>query len=231
MKTNFNVTGSERKRLVQTICKATGEKAKYLGMPSMAYEIGAFTVDKTGALEFSDSTEREPVENVYAAIDAEGFECDPAERPAFDAADEAEAAPETKGCGLVVSLPTDSLQGRAWNNLSLILSAKGDLIRKALAVESLEFKEDGDEVSFPWFEDKVLTPEEIKAYTHFISALCEMARNLKRASAKETETDNDKYTFRCFLLRLGFIGAEYKEERKILLRNLSGSSAFKGVSA
>ena len=93
MKTNFNVTGSERKRLVQTICKATGEKAKYLGMPSMAYEIGAFTVDKTGALEFSDSTEREPVENVYAAINAEGFEYDPAERPAFDAADEAEAAP------------------------------------------------------------------------------------------------------------------------------------------
>ena len=231
MKTNFNVTGSERKRLVQTICKVTGEKAKYLGVPSMAYEIGAFTVDKTGALEFSDSTERQLVENVYAAIDAEGFEYDPAERPAFDAADEAEAAPEIEGCGLVVSLPTDSLQGRAWNNLSLILSAKGDLIRKALAVESLEFKADGDKVSFPWFEDKALTPEEIKAYTHFISALCEMARNLKRASAKETETDNDKYTFRCFLLRLGFIGAEYKEERKILLRNLSGSSAFKGVSA
>lgn len=231
MKTNFNVTGSERKRLVQTICKATGEKAKYLGMPSMAYEIGAFTIDKAGTLEFSDSAERELVENMYAAIDTEGFEYAPAERPTFDAADEAEAEPETEGCGLVVSLPTDSLQGRAWNNLSLILSAKGDLIRKALAVESLEFKEDGDKVSFPWFEDKTLTPEEIKAYTHFISALCEMARNLKRASAKETETDNDKYTFRCFLLRLGFIGAEYKQERKILLRNLSGSAAFKGVSA
>ena len=61
MKTNFNVTGNERKRLVQTICKATGEKAKYLGMPSMAYEIGVFTFDKAGALEFSDSNERELV--------------------------------------------------------------------------------------------------------------------------------------------------------------------------
>jgi hypothetical protein len=38
---------------------------------------------------------------------------------------------------------------------------------------------------------------------------------------------NEKYTFRCFLLRLGFIGPEYKDERKILLRNLSGSSAYK----
>ena len=44
---------------------------------------------------------------------------------------------------------------------------------------------------------------------------------------KEKETDNDKYAFRCFLLRLGFIGSEYKAERKILLRNLTGSSAFK----
>ena len=53
------------------------------------------------------------------------------------------------------------------------------------------------------------------------------ARNQKRITAREKDTDNDKYAFRCFLLRLGFIGAEYKEERKILLRNLTGSSAFK----
>ena len=54
-----------------------------------------------------------------------------------------------------------------------------------------------------------------------------MARTAKRVVAKEKETDNDKYAFRCFLLRLGFIGAEFKIERKILLRNLAGSSAFK----
>lgn len=39
--------------------------------------------------------------------------------------------------------------------------------------------------------------------------------------------DNEKYAFRCFLLRLGLIGAEHKQTRKILLRNLTGSSAFK----
>ena len=72
------------------------------------------------------------------------------------------------------------------------------------------------------------SPEEVQAYTHFISALCEMARNQKRITVKEKETPNEKYAFRCFLLRLGFIGKEYKEERKILLRNLTGSSAFKG---
>ena len=46
-------------------------------------------------------------------------------------------------------------------------------------------------------------------------------------NAKEKDVDNEKYAFRCFLLRLGFIGDEFKTERKILLRNLSGSSAFK----
>ena len=34
-------------------------------------------------------------------------------------------------------------------------------------------------------------------------------------------------SFRCFLLRLGFIGKEYKTARKILLRNLTGNSAFR----
>lgn len=46
-------------------------------------------------------------------------------------------------------------------------------------------------------------------------------------AAKDKVASNDKYAFRCFLLRLGFIGAEYKEERKILLRNLAGNGAFK----
>ena len=41
------------------------------------------------------------------------------------------------------------------------------------------------------------------------------------------DTDNDKYTFRCFLLRLGFIGNDYKATRKVLLKNLTGNSAFR----
>ena len=72
--------------------------------------------------------------------------------------------------------------------------------------------------------------DETKAYTPLIAALCEMAKNAKRVTATKKEIDNEKYAFRCFLLRLGFIGADYKAERKILLKNLSGSSAFKSGS-
>ena len=61
----------------------------------------------------------------------------------------------------------------------------------------------------------------------FIAQLCKLSKDQKRVSATEKEVDNEKYAFRCFLLRLGFIGDEYKATRKILLRNLSGNSAWK----
>ena len=54
-----------------------------------------------------------------------------------------------------------------------------------------------------------------------------MAKKQTRITATEKQVDNEKYAFRCFLLRLGFIGDEYKQTRKILLKNLEGSSAFK----
>lgn len=54
-----------------------------------------------------------------------------------------------------------------------------------------------------------------------------MTKKQKRINSTENSIENEKYAFRCFLLRLGFIGAEYKDERKILLQNLSGTSDFK----
>ena len=85
-------------------------------------------------------------------------------------------------------------------------------------------------IDFPWLPSDT-HPDTINAWMHFISALCEMARNAHRVSAKEKEIANEKYEFRCFLLRLGMIGDEYKQVRKILLKNLSGSAAFKSPVA
>ena len=115
-------------------------------------------------------------------------------------------------------------------NLKALIAAKGSLIKKALGVPDLPLEITDTKVSFPWFP-ATPTPAEMKAYDTFICKLCEMARNQKRVSAAEKPTDNEKYAFRCFLLRLGFIGAEYKTARKILLKNLSGSSAFRNGGA
>ena len=111
-------------------------------------------------------------------------------------------------------------------NLKALIAAKGNLIKKALGVDDLPQEVTDMKVSFPWFQ-ATPTPDEMNAYDTFICKLCEMARNQKRVNATEKPTDNEKYAFRCFLLRLGFIGAEYKTARKILLRNLAGSSAFR----
>ena len=129
--------------------------------------------------------------------------------------------------GLTVEIPLDKV---AVGNLTKLLDAKGNLIRKALGITDLRIEVLDDRVAFPWFSQ--VDADSAAAYTHFISALCEMSRNAKRVTATEKPVDNEKYAFRCFLLRLGFIGSEYKMERKILLKNLTGSSAFKngGVS-
>lgn len=91
MKTNYNVTGAERKALVQTISDHLGEKAKYRGMPSCAYLIGDFTVTKDGTLEFDDCTDSEIVEGLYEAIATAGFAFEePAESAtAYETADPA----------------------------------------------------------------------------------------------------------------------------------------------
>lgn len=53
----------------------------------------------------------------------------------------------------------------------------------------------------------------ISYYSNFIYLLCEFAKNQKRINNKPETTDNPKYTMRCYLLRLGMIGAEYKNAR------------------
>ena len=140
-------------------------------------------------------------------------------------AEEPETAPQGADLGLTVAMPRDSFTDAALENLRKLVDAKGSLIKKALAVGSLPIEADGEKVSFPWFSET--DSESAAAYTHFIAALCDMARNQKRITATEKKVENEKYAFRCFLLRLGFIGAEYKGERKVLLKNLTGSSAFK----
>lgn len=234
MEVKFNVTGERRKEMVGVISGIIGITPVYMRMPTCNYVISNFTVTKDGTLMYDDRCESELVKKVLASLAQAGFETESPATAAAETADtaqetettsnpaEAETAPQGEPVGLTVEISLDAVQV---GNLTKILEAKGGLIKKALGVDDLRFEIKDDRIAFPWFAE--VEPDEATAYTHFISALCEMARNQKRITAKEKETDNDKYAFRCFLLRLGFIGAEFKAERKILLRNLSGSSAFK----
>ncbi len=234
MTIKYNRTGADRKPLIAAIAAITGAEAKYLGAPSFAYQVDYFTIDRNGAVTFDDRADSEEIENLIERLAGMGFEAQiPApgreaeELPAGGA--ESEPAPDSAAQGgesLTIQMPAASFTPEALNNLHSLIAAKGRLIRKALGIDLLPVQVEADTVSFPWFKGED-TGEEIKAYTHLITSLCDMARNQKRITARERDTGNDKYAFRCFLLRLGFIGAEYKEERKILLRNLTGNGAFK----
>lgn len=236
MELKFNCTGNERKRLVKAVSEVTEVPTKYLGAPSFAYQIDCFTVTREGNIVFNDMADSEEIEKFIEALAQQGFvaECSEYDEPMPDI--EIEEIPEdcpppyettaVAPTGLCVSMPRSLFTDIAIANLKALVAAKGSLFKKALGVDDLPIEVTETKVAFPWFVGQP-TPEEFKAYDHFICALCEMARNQKRITVKERDTDNDKYAFRCFLLRLGFIGPEYKQGRKILLRNLSGSSAFK----
>lgn len=229
MRIEFHRTGAERKALVTAIGEILEVRPKYKGMPSAAYEIDYYTVTKDGTLEFDDRADSEEVENLLEQLADRGIVAAPTEMAQawLDAreaerSEKSETEPQETNVGLTVEIPLDKV---AVGNLTKLLDAKGNLIRKALGITDLRIELLEDRVAFPWFPQ--VDADSAAAYTHFISALCEMSRNAKRVTATEKPVENEKYAFRCFLLRLGFIGTEYKAERKILLRNLSGSAAFK----
>lgn len=225
MRIEFNRTGAERKALVKAISEITGATAVYKYMPTCAYEIDYFTVTKDGALEFDNRADSEEIENLLEQLAERGFTAADSgeEETAEKVSENADAEPEGESVGLTVAIPLDKV---AVGNLTKLLDAKGSLIKKALGIADLPIEITEDAVSFPWFS---LSPDldSAKAYTDFIAALCRMSKEQKRINVTEKEVTNEKYAFRCFLLRLGFIGAEYKADRKILLKNLTGSSAFK----
>ncbi|MED9968497.1 MAG: virulence protein [Ruminococcus sp.] len=237
---NYNVTGSDRKELVNLVAETIGSPAKYQGAPSFAYTVDYITIDRNGVLSFDSRADTGVIENLLEQLAEHGFTAELPET-APDSPDTAENSEveEVPGdeeitehdetVGLTIYLPKDKAN---IDLLRQLVQGKSGLIKKALGLKNLPIEEDSDEIVFPWFADASgLSPDEVKAYTAFISALCKLSANAKRVSMTEKPVDNEKYAFRCFLLRLGFIGREHKITRKILLRNLEGSSAFKNGGA
>ena len=71
----------------------------------------------------------------------------------------------------------------------------------------------------------------IRSYIVLCLAISHQALTQKSASARRTHTDNEKYTFRCWLLRLGLIGEEFKNCRMHLMKALDGNSAWRNPNA
>ncbi len=212
----FTLKPKQRPKLAQEIGNILGTAPHYEQVPSCAYDIAGYRLDKEGVLYIPEGVEEETVEDLILQLRECGFQ---------DDAEVTEEVPVQQE-KLTIAIPKDSLTDTALENLQKIIANKQTLFQRAFRMDSTEVEITDEKINFTWFLYTV-DGDEIAAYTQFISRLCDMARDAKRVSSKPTETDNDKYAFRCFLLRLGFIGKEYKTARKILLRNLTGNSAFR----
>ena len=209
MKLECNATGARRKELVSLISRVIGMESKYNGAPDFSYEVGRFHIDRNGTVTSAEEPDKQTLINLTGALMDHGYI----------------AGPEDDGYELEVSVPRDMLTDAQIENLKKLIAKKAELIKKAFGAEELPVVVTDAKITFPWFGNA--DPETAGTYMVFITKLCVLAKNAVRINEGGKPVENEKYAFRCFLLRLGFIGDDYKADRKILLKNLSGSSAFK----
>jgi len=215
MEVRFNVTGEARKALVKAIGEALGFEPVYKGAPSFAYVVDNITISKDGALSWDDRTDEAIMQNLLKRLLELGFTYEGSEAGTDELCDT-----------LTIEMPLDGFTDSALENLERLIASKESLIKKAIGAEALPIERTETTLRFPWFRFGI-EPEEVTAYSRFIGALCAAAKEQHRVTAKDKPVENEKFAFRVFLIRLGFVGDEYKTARKILLRNLSGNSAFK----
>ena len=235
----IETNAANRKDVVKAVSGILGEPAKYLGVPTCAYQIGNCTIDKKGAVVTEDE---KTAEMVTAGLTEQGF-----------LGNQQPEADET-----TVSLPIEGMTAEGLKNLVFLTRSKQYLIGRAFAedvfrvptalVEELGSTEIPDAETFLQtfqnhaegcrgigFQDGKITftlptaddPDMIKAFTHLTAAMVQQAKEQKRISPKETIEENEKYYMRIWLLRLGFGGKEGKEVRDLLMKKLKGHSAFR----
>ena len=207
----FHLTGENRKTLVKAVSEILEIPAEYQYMPTCAYKIGeCYTVTKEGNLEISDSADSKETEHLTEELKKRGYDIPTENR-------------------LTIQMPADFFDEHTLSNLRQICENKAALFQAAFQTDSLDIISSDEKVEFPWF--KVEQDGDADACCTFISMLCEFAKNQSRINRKPDTSDNPKYTMRCFLIRLGMVGAEFKTARKVILRNLTGNSAFRKVGA
>ena len=127
--------------------------------------------------------------------------------------------------GMTISVPRTIMSDSGLENLKRLVYAKEDLLKQAFAIENADIEVTDEAISFPWFS--VLSPEELKYASQFISGMCRFANSSKRITSKRRREDNPKFAMRVWAIRMGFSGNEHKALRKYLMHRLPGDAAFR----
>lgn len=240
---DYNVQGAKRKELVDAISRITREKAAYHpGRPEYRYVVGGYSIDCNGRVTMDESVTKEEARQLMYQLEGQGFHAEvtdelqdsgPAgqqetiESQTAEQPQEEPAPSPVKPFDVNLIIPKDGMDEAGMERLRCLVASKETLLKKALGLtDKLEVLENEQGIVFPWVRE-TSDPELVQSAARLVVRLARFAKKAKRVNGKDHEVENEKYSFRCFLLRLGFIGKEFKEDRKRLLKNLSGNAAFK----
>lgn len=235
---------TDRKQLVKALEEATGMKGRYLFSPSFAYEVGPYTVDRSGALVVNDA---DASEEVIRTLEAKEL---------IERTEEI----DTEDTVTMITLPIAEHNGRSLKNLVFMLHSKSVLLGKAVgrlgwyrvsdkliadldahtpesaddflkilqdagedALQGLSFEDGKIGFIFPYTKE----PDHLHTYMQLTTLMVNAAKEQHRVQPEKCKITNEKYTFRVWLMRLGMKGEEYKTARKLLLQNLKGHAAFR----
>ncbi|MGN0254769.1 MAG: virulence protein [Eubacterium sp.] len=175
--------------------------------------------------------ESEEPKETAAAEDTEAQEGDPEEQSEETADLEktlaADAEPESEDDGpaaLSISLP-DNLTDEAFENLKKVVASKQTLMKHAFQSKAIKVERNDGQIIFSGFTAS--DGDHTDAYMRYITLLTKFAKEAKRVTGKDYPVDNEKFAFRCFLIRIGMVGTEFKAARRVLLENLTGNSSWK----
>ncbi|SPF52855.1 conserved hypothetical protein [Candidatus Desulfosporosinus infrequens] len=242
---SFKASGVERKQIASVIAEALSAEVKYQGPPTFAYRTAGWTIERSGVVTSPEIGDNEILRTVLGALktvetNAEGngtviLSLQGSNGNALRnianliwykqkliqkaLGRESDIVPE----GLIDainSVPIDTLE-----EFAEVVNTAID-VGKIEGNSELEFDTVDKTLSFS-FSNASLDANEVFAFITLCQLINEQGKKQRFSSTKQREVVNDKYSFRCFLLKLGFIGDAYKTERKILLARLTGDGAYR----
>jgi hypothetical protein len=234
----------DRKETVKILGEHFGVKPEYMGVPSFAYQIkspqGIITVDKEGGIKNSEGIEveleellndfkEEPIKGKNIASELT-FPMDGHTGITLRNLINMISSKQTV-IKKALDIETDIVTGEFVEGINNIRIASIEDFKTAVLdigaekCPGINFNFEKETLEFKFIKDF----ENAEIADQFAEALNESSKKFKHSSPKERQTDNEKYTFRTWLLRLGFIGDRYKEARNQLLSKLDGNSAFRKV--
>lgn len=229
---------TDRKALVNFLKEETGMSSHYLGAPGFQYTVGPYTVLRNADIE----TDQESAKRILGRLQEIGF---------------IERAEEEKGIWVSIPADSVRTRMNLLNMISskgkLISKAIGKEGALGISQSFLQKMQEQNPATVTEFreamiknckgrylwglrirDDKVIFTAMPDDGSEICKAYEELAKAMVQASEKQSwvkpapdKTDNEKYTFRVWMITIGLNGKEYAAARNLLLSNLDGNAAYR----